>query len=96
MYTTCPSTIAAFEDEVIIWDEPTATDNVGIKDTTFISDYPNNSKFPEGQHFLMYIAVDHEGNVGACKFLVAVYKRGNRFKTNTNFYNIKYTQDIPK
>ncbi|CAG2207741.1 unnamed protein product [Mytilus edulis] len=31
MYSTCPSEISAFEDEIISWDKPEASDNVGIK-----------------------------------------------------------------
>ncbi|XP_052088703.1 uncharacterized protein LOC127725641 isoform X21 [Mytilus californianus] len=84
MYSTCPSEISAFEDEIISWDKPEASDNVGIKSERFISDYENNSKFPEGSHLLMYVAVDHEGNVGACRFLVAVYKRGTSDPTMPN------------
>ncbi|XP_063405006.1 cysteine-rich motor neuron 1 protein-like isoform X7 [Mytilus trossulus] len=84
MYSTCPSEISAFEDEVISWDKPEASDNVGIKKESFISDYENNSKFPEGSHLLMYVAVDHEGNVAACRFLVAVYKRGTSDPTMPN------------
>lgn len=84
MYSTCPSEISAFEDEIISWDKPEASDNVGIKSESFISDYENNSKFPEGSHLLMYVAVDHEGNVGACRFLVAVYKRGTSDPTMPN------------
>ncbi|XP_071134328.1 uncharacterized protein [Mytilus edulis] len=84
MYSTCPSEISAFEDEIISWDKPEASDNVGIKKENFISDYENNSKFPEGSHLLMYVAVDHEGNVAACRFLVAVYKRGSSDPTMPN------------
>lgn len=76
IYSSCPADIAAFEDEIISWDKPKATDNIGIKSEKIISDYENNSKFPEGTHVVMYVSVDHEGNVGVCRFLVAIYKRG--------------------
>lgn len=76
VYNSCPSTITAYEEDVVSWSEPEVVDNVGIKSKKFISDYPNNSKFKEGAHVLMYVATDHEGNVGVCKFLVSVYKKG--------------------
>ncbi|XP_052088702.1 uncharacterized protein LOC127725641 isoform X20 [Mytilus californianus] len=77
IYSSCPADIAAFEDEIISWDKPKATDNIGIKSEKIISDYENDSKFPEGTHVVMYVSVDHEGNVGVCRFLVAIYKRGS-------------------
>ncbi|VDI36569.1 Hypothetical predicted protein [Mytilus galloprovincialis] len=76
IYSSCPADIAAFEDEIISWDKPEATDNIGIKSEKIISDYENDSKFPEGTHVVMYVSVDHEGNAGVCRFLVAIYKRG--------------------
>ena len=76
LFDSCPSSIAAFEDEFIQWNAPKPIDNVAIKSTTFMSGYKNNTQFSVGSHILLYIASDHQDNIGACRFLVSVYKRG--------------------
>ena len=77
VYKTCPTSIAAFEDEIITWDIPEPYDNVAIKSEKFKSLHENNSKFKVGSHVVMYILTDDQGNIGICNFLVAIYERGN-------------------
>ena len=77
VYKTCPTSITAFEDEIITWDRPEPYDNVAIKSEKFKSLHENNSKFKVGSHVVMYILTDDQGNIGICNFLVAIYERGN-------------------
>jgi hypothetical protein len=77
VYKTCPTSITAFEDEIITWDRPEPYDNVAIKSEKFKSLHENNSKFKVGSHVVMYILTDAQGNIGICNFLVAIYERGN-------------------
>ena len=76
VYKTCPTSIAAFEDEIITWDRPEPYDNVAIKTEKLKSLHENNSKFKVGSHVVMYILTDAQGNIGICNFLVAIYERG--------------------
>jgi len=55
---------------VVTWEEPTATDNVGV--TSLTSNFPSGSDFPIGETVVAYIAIDAAGNTCIAAFLVTV------------------------
>uniref|UniRef100_A0A194ALV6 HYR domain-containing protein n=1 Tax=Pinctada fucata TaxID=50426 RepID=A0A194ALV6_PINFU len=77
-FVTCPSKIQDFEDEVINWVKPTVTDNVKVYMNELRSAYRNNTRFPDGNHMVTYIASDHEGNIAVCSFRVEIWKRDSK------------------
>ena len=63
---------AEFGDDtaIVTWEEPTATDNVGV--TSFEPNFPPGSEFPIGETVVAYIAQDAAGNICVATFLVTV------------------------
>ncbi|MFT5107833.1 MAG: hypothetical protein ACI9UA_003468, partial [Pseudoalteromonas tetraodonis] len=55
---------------VVTWEEPTATDNVGV--TSLTANLPSGSDFPIGETVVVYTAEDAAGNVCIAAFLVTV------------------------
>ena len=53
-----------------IWSEPVAMDNCGI--SSFMSNFPNGTYFPEGSTPITYTATDNCGNTSTASFLVTV------------------------
>ena len=59
----------------VTWDEPTASDESG--NWSFSSDYPSGYSFPAGDSTTVtYTAVDNNGNVATCSFVITIVING--------------------
>ena len=75
VYRNCPSNVYTVKNEAVIWDEPRATDNVGVKYNRllFQSSAINGTIFPVGTHLIVYEAEDFQDNKARCDFFVIVH-----------------------
>ncbi|XP_022088734.1 LOW QUALITY PROTEIN: uncharacterized protein LOC110978223 [Acanthaster planci] len=72
--TGCPENVAlnATEDVVVDWTPPTASDNVGVVNSSS-SHVPNDTFALGSQTTVRYQFEDAAGNVATCSFLVTIY-----------------------
>ena len=79
-FTLCPATqtvtasttnTGGQRGEIVVWNTPTATDNVDGRLTATLS-HPSGSFFPVGSTTVVAVARDSAGNAGACDFRINV------------------------
>ena len=72
---TCPDDIYVFEDEVVTWEEPEYSDNVGVYYKKCNKENRDRT-YPVGVYSITYTYVDFEYNYAICDFMINVTKRG--------------------
>ena len=72
---TCPDDIYVFEDEVVTWEEPEYSDNVGVYYKKCNKENRDRT-YPVGVYNITYTYVDFEYNYAICDFMINVTKRG--------------------
>lgn len=74
---SCPSNLTTFAlssfcDDFIFFNDPSATDNCGIANTTQLSGIPNLNDFPIGNTLQTFVFTDYAGNSDTCSFMITV------------------------
>ncbi|XP_072022110.1 uncharacterized protein [Amphiura filiformis] len=73
-FINCPNDTTKYTARygaVVYWDEPTATDNIGIVEPVQRSHLPGDY-FQEGVHHIQNVVQDSAGNKGICEFNITV------------------------
>lgn len=75
MFLSCPEDIYVFNDEIVRWRDPEASDNVKIAEK-LCSSQRNGEIFEVGNHSVACTSWDYDGNTAACYFEISVSERG--------------------
>lgn len=86
---SCPENVYVFENEIVEWSEPKATDNVGVAESV-CTNKQNGKVFPLGEHRISCDVWDYERNKASCYFHVVVIKEGTMYM---GFYKIVVTRE---
>ncbi len=71
-------------DNVIVYPQPTATDNCNVASITRITGLPSGSTFPDGPTLMTFVALDDFGNSDTCTFTINVYVKPDAAAAVTN------------
>ncbi|WAR25902.1 hypothetical protein MAR_011606 [Mya arenaria] len=73
VFTSCPAEIYALNTEMITWQDPDVTDNVGIARTVSDGSEIRDQVLGVGAYPVSYIVWDYDENQAICAFLVRVF-----------------------
>ncbi|XP_048236616.1 uncharacterized protein LOC124152086 isoform X2 [Haliotis rufescens] len=84
-FTFCPTDVYLPKEGQATWEMPQAEDNVGLVRPP-ISRHKSGDYFKKGDHPVVYISEDYEGNIARCHFFVKVPESAALINKNHDSY----------